>query len=228
MVLPLNKYCMSWMINQRVSRGRVLSTISIGFILFGLGEGDFEEGIRISLIGLTLKNEDVFCYFAVAGFFWAFWKYWMVNEDPIGLFWRRFGERASGFYPAPASLTRMVLDKEPKLSVNQRYYAYIRKVRVFTIEVDLQAKSGVNNTVDFTHNIIVPFYVAIPWKLKHTVAVMLKDDEFSNDVVPYLLAFAAIVITMTNYIPAFILIGTVCYYLYTLFDVCLDHTGRSD
>ena len=72
--------------DSKIPRGRSLTFVSLGFIIFILGEGSIGDSITFALIGLTLGNPDVLYWLAWVALFWSAWRFWVVNPRPFQRF----------------------------------------------------------------------------------------------------------------------------------------------
>lgn len=66
--------------NNSVQHQKALVLISLGFLLFILGDGEFTGSVSLPLVGIVLHDPKWLKIFAWGALLWSFWRFWVNND----------------------------------------------------------------------------------------------------------------------------------------------------
>ena len=166
--------------DSKIPRGRSLTFVSLGFIIFILGEGSIGDSVTFALIGLTLGNPGVLYWLAWIALFWSAWRFWIVNPKP--------------FIHLAGDIKNSMLNEQGEAF--EGHYSQASKITFQGLTIDAEFYDVNKHTRECSDSvpITIPIFKKVGWKVKHTLKAIGQADGFAESLIPYLVFFIALVL----------------------------------
>ncbi|WP_415894840.1 hypothetical protein ACMXYQ_11725 [Neptuniibacter sp. PT34_22] len=193
---------------------RNLMMTCIGFILFYFGEGQIiESGKALSLpIGIKLNNTDVLFTAAWIALFYFLWRYWLLGQKKLREFCTYGPLRFITEKQRDAVLSYVLKNKtyEDHPAEEAKWFISMinRNIKssnpldwVVEIEKRTEIGGGAYRVVqDTTQGIQLKWYELFRTKFRVIVKYSFTYEKFSDLILPYVMALAAIVCGLLRYV----------------------------
>lgn len=180
---------------------RNVFVVSILIIAYNVGGGDLSD---LSFQGMKLENTDAVIAMVWIAFAYVVWRYWLYTQDLYKEFVSDFWEYTRDQEPTYENLKALMMG-EYRLLINQQSQPHV----AFEVKNCKPAETGHFVPPSFFYDYRSPFGTtsrsapkalradfAIAQVIQHLPAFARKSPEFSDVILPYLLAAFAVVIAL--------------------------------
>jgi len=178
--------------------GRSLSLISLGFIVFILGDGSVGQNITFALIGLTLGKPEVLYWLAWITLLWSAWCFKIKNPNSFRYLINDVCIRINADISSMPLLAERV-ERHVKVEKTQELVSKVVQPDGLLLKIHVDLRDNKRNRLETPIILIYPFE-AILWKAKHTIHAALNSDGFAEACVPRILFTTALLLAAFKFL----------------------------